>query len=271
MSAAPKIVESAEDRARRAQIMSPVPSPEASPSPATPATPSPVVSPNPSSASSETYSQYEARIDRETDAEHPGQMTDEDRAKLHGEYGISPMETPRPLALRDESSSSMDTDSIVSPSPLSELSFPEAPTHDAYLNSDFPEVPTHIASFNKKRPQKRMPFRRGTKYDYASDINSTSSSVDTAHAIGEFGESPPSESDVDANNDYYRRFLEFHENPTMSRTRRPFAKGRRRTHKCKPCKRRRPCKKTMKRRRRTYKKHRRRSYKKRRNSYKKRR
>jgi hypothetical protein len=82
-------------------------------------------------------------------------------------------------------------------------------------------------------------------------------------------ESPPN-FNGETHDDYYKKFVEFHQNPTMSRTRRPFATGRHRhrhrTHKCKPCKRRRPC---TKKRRISHK--RKRHYKKGRISHKKRR
>lgn len=233
----------------RNEIMSPTASPTGSPtgsaSMKTPSTASPVVSPNPSSPSpdhSETYSEFETRMDNETS---PGNnMTDEDRARLHGEYGISPIATPSPAAALDVSSS-MDSDNV-SPSPLSLESIPEAPTNRIFQDKtpsplSFPEVPTHL-----------MPRRRNINRNIDDDAT---------HALENFDETPPDFNDEAAHNDYYRRFVEFHRNPTMSRNRRPFAKGRRhshrhrhRTHKCKPCKRRRPCKKTMKRRKRHYKK-----------------
>jgi hypothetical protein len=182
-------------------------------------------------------------MDNETS---PGNnMTDEDRARLHGEYGISPIATPSPTAARAESSSSMDSDNV-SLSPISLDAVPEAPTHSFYNDKppsplSFPEVPTHL-----------MPRRRNRNRNIDEDAT---------HALENFDETPPDFNDEAAHNDYYRRFVEFHRNPTMSRNRRPFAKGRRhshrhrhRTHKCKPCKRRRPCKKTMKRRKRHYKK-----------------
>jgi hypothetical protein len=180
-------------------------------------------------------------MDNETS---PGNnMTDEDRARLHGEYGISPIATPSPAAALDVSSS-MDSDNV-SPSPLSLESIPEAPTNRIFQDKtpsplSFPEVPTHL-----------MPRRRNRNRNIDDDAT---------HALENFDETPPDFNDEAAHNDYYRRFVEFHRNPTMSRNRRPFAKGRHshrhrhRTHKCKPCKRRRPCKKTMKRRKRHYKK-----------------
>jgi hypothetical protein len=86
----------------------------------------------------------------------------------------------------------------------------------------------------------------------SDDSSDSSSSHDAHNALNKYDSPPSDHNNVAAHNDYYKRFVEFHRNPTMSRTIKPFATGRRhrhRTHKCKPCKRRRPCKKTIKRRR----------------------
>jgi hypothetical protein len=150
--------------------------------------------------------------------------------------------TPSPIVSPNPSSSSSESISM-SPSPLS---YPETPTHEPYPEKSpspvsFPETPTHIVS----------------------KINIDD---DATHALEHFGETPPDFENEKAHNDYYKRFVEFHRNPTMSRNRRPFATGRRRSRsrKCKPCKRRRTCKNIIKRRK-TYKK---RHYKRKNHSHK---
>jgi hypothetical protein len=53
----------------------------------------------------------------------------------------------------------------------------------------------------------------------------------------------PSTFNGETHDDYYKKFVEFHQNPSRTINRKPFATGRHshrhRTHKCKPCKRRR--------------------------------
>jgi hypothetical protein len=151
---------------------------------------------------------------------------------------VSSVETPSPVA-------AINTTPVSSPeSPV----FPEVPSNKVTMihEDDFPEAPSHTVDF-------------GRKVELDNDVSTESSEYrsdsSARDALNRFGESPPNPNNEMAHNDYYKRFLDFHKNPTMSRTLKPFAKGRRRrTKKCKPCKRRRPCKKTKKCRKRHYKK-----------------
>jgi hypothetical protein len=133
------------------------------------------------------------------------------------------------------------------------ISPPGTPEAATIMEDFMPEVPTHMMPSDDFRPEPPSPLINDRRDDVlvATKTYTTaptdSSDSSSSHVLENFGESPPDFNDEAAHNDYYKRFVEFHQNPTMSRNRRPFAKGRYSTHKCKPCKRRRACTKTKKR------------------------
>jgi hypothetical protein len=198
-----------------------------------------------------------------TPYEQQNRLTDSDREKLK-DYNISPPGSPR-----DETNyhnynvdrlpigEMTDSDRVkLKEMGISPPGTPEAP---AVMEDFMPEVATHMvpsaASVFRSEPPPVINDRRDdvlvtTKTYTTAPTDSSDSS--SSHVLEKFGESPPDGNDEAAHNDYYKRFVEFHQNPTMSRNRRPFAKGRHRTHKCKPCKRRRAC--TRKTKKRHYKK-----------------
>jgi hypothetical protein len=174
----------------------------------------------PSQSTSETPSSDHSLKFEELMIQGPAadKMTEEDYEQLRM-MDITPIHTPTARTIPPLSSSSSLTPSptpSLTPSPKYE--FPDVPTHPhpVHLDMEMPDVPTHeveeLGSFRVLHAEDR-------------------------DALVNFGVRTP---DYNRNPDAYNRnledFLRFHKNPTLSRNRRPFAKGRR-TKRCKRCKR----------------------------------
>ena len=255
----------------RSSIMSPM-SPTGSPtgnddSISTPSSASGIVSPDPTPSSSSSPAAAVA-----APYEVQNRLTDSDREKLKT-YNISPPGSPRDATNFQEYNvdrpfiGQMNAEDKAKLNEMG-ISPPGTPSPEEDI---IPEVPTHMtpskAIMRSESPPPGLYDKRDdvlVKTKTYTTAPSDSDSSDSVNSNDGLNMKPPVKYDRQAHDDYYKKFVEFHNNPSRTINRKPFATGRlshrHRTHKCKPCKRRRPCKKTIKRR----KSHKRRSHKRRR-------